>query len=114
MIYEHYKEISDPTTFLVTLDDCKFSYLAELNTKISPRHFGEQDGALYDIDTYIIYEYEAFPDTVVYVAAPKPAPLAPVVPDIGTRSTSLINSDDKLVFISHTSPGSSSREWSLV
>ena len=40
--------------------------------------------------------------------------LAPVVPDIRTLSASLINSDDKLFFMSHTSPGSSSCGWSLV
>ena len=71
MTYEPYKEISDPTTFLVTPDDCKFSSLAELNAEIFPRHFGEQDRALSDIDTHIIYE--AFPGTVVDVATPKPA-----------------------------------------
>ena len=38
----------------------------------------------------------------------------PVVPDIGTLSTSLVNSDKKPPFISYASLGSSSREWSLV
>ena len=40
--------------------------------------FGGQDRALSDIDKYIIYE--AFPDTVADVAAPKLAPHVPFVP----------------------------------
>ena len=73
---------------------------------------GEQDKVLSDINQYIAHE--AFTSSVVDISAPKPAPPAPVVPDIGTLSASLISSDDKLFFISHAPPGSSNREWSLV
>ena len=112
LTYEPPKEISDPTACLVTPDDYRFSSLAELDAEIFLRHFGEQDWALSDIDTYIIYE--AFPGTVIDVALPKLAPPLLVVPNIGTLSASLVNSDDKLFSISHASQGSSSREWSLV
>ena len=86
--------------------------LAKLNNEMFLWQSSEQDQVLSDIDQYIIHE--VFPSSVVAIPAPKPAPPAPVVPDIGTLSASLISSDDKLFFISHAPPGSSNREWSLV
>ena len=41
LTYEPYKENTDPTDFLVTPDECKFSSLAKLNAEIFPWHFGE-------------------------------------------------------------------------
>ena len=93
------------------LDNGKFPSLAELNDEIFPWESGKQHKVLSDINRYLVHE--AFPTSVLNIPAP-PAPLAPVVPDIGTLSASLIKSDNKLFFISHASPGSSSREWLLV
>ena len=92
MSYEAYKEIPKSTTSIVTPEDCKFPSLTKLNDEIFPWESGEQHKVLSYLDEYLVYE--AFPISVLDAPAPKPAPLAPVVPDIGT----------------HASPGSSSQE----
>ena len=83
-----------------------------VNDEIFPWESGERHKVLSDIDRYRVHE--AFPASVLNAPAPNPAPLAPVIPNIGTLSASLIESDDKLFLIFHASPRSSSREWCLV
>ena len=48
--YQLYKEVPNPTTFVVTPNDCKFLSLAELSDEFFPWQSGEQDHVLSDID----------------------------------------------------------------
>ena len=91
MPYEPYQEISNSKTFIVTPNDCKFLSLAKFNNEICPWKSGKQHKVLSDLDTYLVHE--AFPTSIIDVPAPNPAPMAPLVPDIGTLSANLIDSD---------------------
>ena len=100
-------------------EDIKFPTLAELNAELFDWEDGEEETML--ANEPLCADIEVFATTRSQSAAAKRKPLPPIdppdapkVPEIGPLTASILQSDDKLFFVSHRIPGSSSAEWALV
>ena len=87
--------------------------LANLNAKLFHWNDGEKDSVL--ANDCLCMEIDLYSLALTLLLPPlSPAPSKPTITLIGTLTSSLMDSDNKLFFISHRIPGFAVTEWALV
>jgi hypothetical protein len=106
-----YKEES--ISLLAINPDLMFPSLVELNAELDDLTPEEADAIFNESDPRSDIKIFTTP-AVDTPAPPATAPETPRVPEIGPLMASLLASTDKLFFVAHKIPGSSTSEWALV